>query len=149
MEHIRQDVIDLYSSLLLSRNHEQSYSDPIFPVYLSIFFVWVNLVNIFLSTNSSFGLSLIFLLIILFIYLSNVIPLPIFPSTSSLSLPPYPYLYEGALPPFYPLLPQWRSIPLSWVLKPPKNQEAPLPVMPHTAINPLLHIQLEPWVPLV
>ena len=39
---------------------------------------------------------LLLLLVILFIYISNVILLPSFPSTSPLSLPPSPCLYEGA-----------------------------------------------------
>ena len=39
-----------------------------------------------------------FLLVILFIYISNVIPLPSFPSTSPLPPPPSPYFYDGAPP---------------------------------------------------
>jgi hypothetical protein len=67
-------------------------------------------------------------LVILFIFISNVIPLPSFPSTSPLP-PPSPCLYEGAPPRTHPLLPQWPSIPLYWVIKPPQVQGAPLPVM--------------------
>ena len=37
-------------------------------------------------------------LVILFIYISNVIPLPSFPSTNSLPTPT-PYFYEGSPPP--------------------------------------------------
>jgi hypothetical protein len=40
-----------------------------------------------------------FLLIILFIYISNVIPLPGFPSETSYPIPPPPCFYEGAPPP--------------------------------------------------
>ena len=46
-----------------------------------------------------------FLLVILFTYISNVIPLPSFPSTSSLSFPPSRCFYEGAIPPTHPLPP--------------------------------------------
>jgi hypothetical protein len=56
-------------------------------------------------------------LVILFIYISNVFPLPSFPSTSRLSPPPSPCLYEGAPPPFHPLLSQQPSGSLSWIIK--------------------------------
>jgi hypothetical protein len=50
----------------------------------------------------------LFLLAILFILISNVIPLPSFPSKN---LPPHPpYLFEGAPTPTHPLLPQCPSI---------------------------------------
>jgi hypothetical protein len=45
-----------------------------------------------------------FLLDILFIYISNVIPFPSFPSTNPLSHPPSPRLYEGAPPPTHSYL---------------------------------------------
>jgi hypothetical protein len=73
----------------------------------------------------------LFLLVILFIYISNVIPLPSFPSTSPLSCPPSPCLYGGAPPPAHTPLPQWPSVPLSCVIKPPQTS---LPVMPDKAI---------------
>ena len=44
-------------------------------------------------------------------------------------LPPLP-----TDPPTYTHLPQWPSVPLSWVIKPPQDQGAPLPVMPDKAI---------------
>jgi hypothetical protein len=47
-----------------------------------------------------------FLLFILFIYISYVIVLPSFPSTSPLCPRSSPYLYKGAPQPAYALLPQ-------------------------------------------
>ena len=47
-----------------------------------------------------------FLLVILFIYISNVIPLPSFPSTNPHPITHNPHFYEGASPPFHPLPPQ-------------------------------------------
>jgi hypothetical protein len=79
-----------------------------------------------LRTVSSF---LNFLLVILFIYISNVILLPRLPSTSPLSPPSSPFLYEGAPPPTHPFLPQCSSIPLSWFITLPQDQGAPLSVM--------------------
>ena len=52
-----------------------------------------------------------FLLVILFIDISNVIPLPSFLSTNLLSSPSSICLYKGAFLPTYPLLPQHPSIP--------------------------------------
>lgn len=48
MEHIRQGVICLHSSLLLSRNQEQRYSDLLLPICSSFFLSYF---NIFLSTK--------------------------------------------------------------------------------------------------
>jgi hypothetical protein len=76
-----------------------------------------------------------FLLVILFIYISNVIPLPSLPSTSPHPLLPPTCLHEGAPhPSTHPLLLQWPSISLFWVIKPPQDQGAPLPALPHKAI---------------
>jgi len=73
--------------------------------------------------------------VILFIYISNVIPLPSFPSTNPLSPPPSPCLYDGAPSPACPPTPaQQPSIPQSWVIKPPQDQGAPIPVMPDKEI---------------
>ena len=58
-------------------------------------------------------MSLHFLLVILFIYISNVIPLTGFPQ-----LPNSPCFYEGAPPPTNPFLPYHPKIPLCW---PPSN----------------------------
>ena len=69
------------------------------------------------------------LLVILFIYISNVSPLPSFPSTSPLSSPPSPCLYESVPPPAHQLLPQQHSVPLSWVIKSPQDPGALLLVM--------------------
>ena len=73
-----------------------------------------------------------FLLVILYIYISNVISLPSFPSTRPLPSPPSLCLYEDASPPT--LLPQPPSVSLSWVIKPPQDQGAPFPVMADKAI---------------
>jgi hypothetical protein len=53
---------------------------------------------------------------------------------SPLSSVPSPCFYEGAPLPTHPLLPQQPSIPLSWVIKPPQDQEDSLPVKPDKAI---------------
>ena len=71
-----------------------------------------------------------FKLDISFIYISNVTPLPCFPSTKPLYHPPLPCFFEDALPPNYPLLPQHLSIPLHWGIKPSQNQRTPLPLLP-------------------
>ena len=81
---------------------------------------------------------------IVFIYISNVIPLPSFPSTCKSPIPPPPPgCYEGIPPPTHPLLPHHPSIPLH--IKPPQDQGAALPLMPDKAI--LCYIYMEPWVP--
>jgi len=66
-----------------------------------------------------------FLLDILFIYISNFIPLPGFPSANPLSHLPSPCFYEGALSPTHPLLSHSPSIPLHWVIKLPQDQGPP------------------------
>jgi hypothetical protein len=63
-----------------------------------------------------------FLLIILFVYISNDIPLPGYPSTNPHSIPPQARplcLYEGAPLPIHLLPPYPSSIPLWWGIKPP------------------------------
>ena len=48
---------------------------------------------------------------------------------------PHPLcLYEDAPPPTHPLPPHLSSIPLCWGIKPPQDQEPPLPLMPDKAI---------------
>jgi hypothetical protein len=42
-------------------------------------------------------------------------------------------LHEGAPQPVHSLMPQWPRIPLSWVIMPPQDQGAPIPVMPDKA----------------
>jgi hypothetical protein len=79
------------------------------------------------------------LLIILFIYISNDIPLPSFPSTTTHTVPPSPPLglYEGAPPPTLPLPPHCSSISLCWRIKPPYIGPRiihHLPLMPDKAI---------------
>lgn len=83
---------------------------------------------------------LLLLLIIPLVYISNDIPLPSYPSTTPpphhpTSTPfPYPFLYEGAPSPTYPLPPYYYSIPLCWGIKPPQDQGPPLPLLSDKAI---------------
>ena len=60
-------------------------------------------------------------------------PFPVSPPQTLYPLPS-PCLYKGAPPPTHPLLPQCSSIPLCWVIEPPQDQGAPLPLMPDKAI---------------
>ena len=75
-----------------------------------------------------------FLFDIFFIYISNVIPFPGFPSENPL----YFLLYSLLLP--------GPGSPLYWGIEPSQDQGLLLPSMTDWAI-PLLHMQLEPWVP--
>ena len=75
-----------------------------------------------------------FLLDILFIYISNVIPFPGLPSRNPLAHPSSPCFYEGAPKHTYPLLPPYPGIPLYWGIKPSHNQGQLLPVMSDKAI---------------
>jgi hypothetical protein len=64
-------------------------------------------------------------------------PFPSFPSTSPLSPPPPPpppYLYEGAPTHTHPLLLQWPSVLLSWVIKPAQDQGMLLLMIPDKVI---------------
>jgi hypothetical protein len=55
-----------------------------------------------------------------FIYLhSKCFPTSSFPSIRPHPLLPLPCLYEGAPTPAHPLLLQWPSVSLPWVIKPP------------------------------
>ena len=73
--------------------------------------------------------SILFYWFIVFIYISNVIPLPSSPPQAPYVLLPPPALYESVPPPTHPFLPQHPSVPLSWVIKPQQNKEGPFPVM--------------------
>jgi hypothetical protein len=61
----------------------------------------------------------IFLILIgcLFIYITDIVPLPGFSSTN---LPPF--FYKGTLPPSHSVLPQGPSIPLHWGIKLQQDQ---------------------------
>jgi hypothetical protein len=77
-----------------------------------------------------------FSLIISFIYISNDIPLPSYPSTKTLTSPPPLCLCEVApYPPTHPLLPHCSSISLHWGIKPPQDQGPLLPLMPDKTIS--------------
>jgi hypothetical protein len=81
----------------------------------------------------------ILLLVILFIYISNVISFPSIPSAKPL---PLPCFYESVSPPTHPtnhpLLPHCPCIPLHWGIKPSQDQGSLLPLMSNKAI--LCHI---------
>ena len=85
--------------------------------------------NFIVCMYISFG----FLLDILFIYISHVIPFPKFPFANLISPPPYPDSMR-----FLPLhLPTPTS--LHWGFKPSQDQGPPLPLMPEKAPS-------APWV---
>jgi hypothetical protein len=75
-----------------------------------------------------------FLLVILFIYISNAYLFPVSLPKTRIFLPPLPFFYMSTPPPTHPLLPHWSSIPLPWVIKPPLDQGFSLWVMPDKAI---------------
>jgi hypothetical protein len=87
----------------------------------------------------SFSLLLLFFLLdIFFLYISNVIPFPGFPSENSLPHPRSPCFYEGAPPPIHPLPPHCPDIPLHWGIEPSQDQGPLLPLMSSKG-HPLLH----------
>jgi hypothetical protein len=61
------------------------------------------------------------LLLILFIYIPNVIPLAGFPSVTPYPTPLFSCFYEGVLPPTCLLLPHHPSILLLWAIKPSQD----------------------------
>jgi hypothetical protein len=71
------------------------------------------------------------LLIVLFIYISNIIPLPRIPFTHLLPLP-VPIACIMVL--LHPLPPSHPSITLCWVIEPLQEQGPPLPLTPDKAI---------------
>jgi hypothetical protein len=75
-----------------------------------------------------FFLFLDILLNILFIYISNIIPFPGFPSANTLFHPLSPCFYEDAPAPTNP--PQRPGIPLHWGIKPSQDEGPLLPLMP-------------------
>jgi hypothetical protein len=78
-----------------------------------------------------------------FIYISNAIPLPSFPSANPLSNP-LPLLLWGCSP-THPLPLHCLSISLHWSIDPSQDQGPLLPLMLDKAI--LCYIFEEPWVP--
>jgi len=68
-----------------------------------------------------------FLLDILFIYISNVIPFPGFAPRNPLFHPFFPCFYEGAPPPIHSHLPPCPGIPLHWDIKTSQDQGPLLP----------------------
>jgi hypothetical protein len=85
------------------------------------------------------GFFLLLLLDIFFIYISNVIPFPSFPSEKPL-YPPLPLFTNTPTPASWP----WQSFILGYrTLTGPR---ASLPFDDRLG-HPMLHMQLEPWVP--
>jgi hypothetical protein len=88
-----------------------------------------------------------FLLDISFIYSSNVIPFPGFPSGNPpIPSPTFPCFYEGVPPPHPPTpisLP-WHSPTLGYQDFTGPRVSPPIDVQQG---DPLLHMRLEPWVP--
>jgi hypothetical protein len=75
------------------------------------------------------------LLNILFIYISNIIPLLCFPSTDSVSLPsPSASMRVLPHPPTHPLPPHCPGISLHWGIQPSQDQGPLLPLIPDKAI---------------
>jgi hypothetical protein len=82
---------------------------------------------------------------ILFIYISNVIPFPNFPSTNPLPHPPPPPgFHEGAPPPTDPSQ-SWHSLTLEYQAFTRPRASPPIDTRYG---HPRLHKQLEPWVSL-
>jgi hypothetical protein len=112
-----------------STNQKQNKTKKCYLTSSSFIYLFVYLfIFIFLSL----------LLDIFFIYITNVIPFPGFPSKNPLSHPPSPCL------PTHPFPLPCPGIPLHWVIEPSQDQGPPIDVQQS---HPLLHMQLEPWVP--
>ena len=79
-------------------------------------------------------LFIFFKLVSFFIYISNIIPLPSFPSENTLSHLPYLCFYKGASLPTKQLCHYCPSIPLFWGIKPSQDQGPPLPRMPDKGV---------------
>ena len=89
----------------------------------------------FFMSISQWKILIHFLILIVFIYSHfSCYPPSQFLLQKRQSSPPSPFLYEGALSPIHPLLPQWPTILLPRVIKPSKDQGAPLLVMPDKGI---------------
>jgi hypothetical protein len=82
----------------------------------------------FPRVDREFSFSFFFLLNIFFIYISNVIPFPSFPSENPLSPSPFPYS------PTHPLLLSGPGIPLHWVIVPSQDQGPLLPLITNKTI---------------
>jgi hypothetical protein len=95
-----------------------------------------------------FSSYLSFLLHILFIYISNVIPFPDFPLRNTLFHSSSSWFCEGVPPPTtHSLLPPCPCIPLDWGIEPSQDQgRASSPIEAQQG-HPLLYMRLKPWVP--
>ena len=85
--------------------------------------------------NTKLFKNALVIFLILFIYISNVIPFPGFPSANPLPHPHLTLLLMRVLthPPTHSLLPHSPSIPLHWGIKSSWDQKPPLPLMPDKA----------------
>jgi hypothetical protein len=89
----------------------------------------LNTLKPFTIRNIVFTKTFLYILLnIFFIYISNVIPFPDFPSENLLSHPP------STCSPTHPLLFPCPGIPLHWGIKPSQDQGLFLPVMTNKAI---------------
>ena len=109
-----------------------------YPKEILVSFIWSGYTNTSVFIVSSIVLLYLkgtfFLLDILFIYISIVIPFPGFPSRNPLSHPSSPCFYEGAHPPSYPLPIPCPCIPVHWGMEPSQDQGLLLPLMSDKAI---------------
>jgi hypothetical protein len=74
-----------------------------------------------------------FLLVILFIYISNLVPLPGFPSANP-SSHPSPFVCMKVLPCPLSFPPHRSGVPLCWDIKTLHNQGSPLTLMPNKSV---------------
>jgi hypothetical protein len=81
-------------------------------------YIWSRLEGV-----SKYLKTLIFLLDIFFIYISNFIPFPSFPSKNPLFYPP------SSCSPFHPLPIPGSDIPLYWIIEPSQDQGPLLPLI--------------------
>ena len=113
-----------------------SHNDTVKRMSLKSNVLCITLLSRFCLIDFVFGLVSIgvwfrdfFLLDILCIYISNVIPFPSFPSGT-----PSPYFYECAPSPTHSFPPRCPGILLHWGIKPSQDQGPLLLLMPHNAI---------------
>jgi hypothetical protein len=119
--------------------HRQLHSGELIQsILVRVLLLWTD------TTTKAICFSLcLFLLDILCIYISNVSPFPGFPSGTSLSLPLSLLLRVLPYPPI-PISPPWHSLTLgNWAFTGPRAS----PPIDARQCHPLLHIQLELWVP--
>jgi hypothetical protein len=101
----------------------------------SVMFLWESSSSHFSVLFKCIVLFILYiLLIILFIYISTVIPPSWFPLCKPSIPSPHPCVYEGAPPPTHPLLPHSPKVPLHWGIRPLQEQGPLLPLMPDKTV---------------